>query len=91
MLDEIKFGPDEWPTMNNGNGRAFAHRLLLAWRRKFAGGIIPMISAVKLGERMEWPQQQEPVHQLQNGKTAARRQRDATNLWRSPGASDHDD
>ena len=69
MLDEVKFGPDDWPTINNGNGPSVKALSPFGAVQKVSGG---NYSDDFTGENLEsgwqWPQQREPVHRLQNGK-----------------------
>ena len=69
MLDEVKFGPDEWPTMNDGNGPSVhAPSPFGAVQKAVGASFSDDFTGRNLESGWEWPQQREPVHQLQNGK-----------------------
>lgn len=69
MLDEIKFGPDDWPTMNNGNGPSVQAISPFGAVQKASGGrYADNFTGENLESGWQWPQQREPVHRLQNGK-----------------------
>ncbi len=81
MLDEVKFGQDEWPTMNNGNGPSVHAPSPFGAAQKAAGGSFSDdFTGQNLESGWEWPQQREPVHQLQNGTLRLAASGQATNF-----------
>jgi beta-xylosidase len=69
MLDEVKFGPDEWPTINNGNGpSASAPSPFGAVQKAVGASFCDNFTGKNLDSGWQWPQQREPMHQLQNGR-----------------------
>jgi beta-xylosidase len=69
MLDEIKFGADDWPTMNDGNGpSASAPSPFGAVQKNHGGTYSENFTGEYLDSGWQWPQQHEPVHKLENGK-----------------------
>ena len=71
MLDEVKFGADDWPTINNWHGaeqasgfalrrdavaQKFEIRGKLHGKKLFAPGL------------QQWPQSQEPAYEMSGGK-----------------------
>jgi beta-xylosidase len=81
MLDEVKFGPDEWPTMNNGNGPSTSAPSPFGAVQKIAGGsFVEDFSTEHLDNGWQWPQQREPIHRLEHGKLLLAASGQATNL-----------
>lgn len=69
MLDEVKFGPDEWPTINNGQGPSVrAPSPFGAVQKAVGASFSDDFKGENLDSGWEWPQQSEPVCKLQNGK-----------------------
>jgi xylan 1,4-beta-xylosidase len=69
MLDEVKFGADDWPTMNNGTGPSVKAVSPFGAVQKVSGaGYSDNFTGENLESGWQWPQQREPVHRLQNGK-----------------------
>ena len=69
LLDEVKFGADEWPTMNDGHGPSTSAPSPFGAVQKAAGGkFSDDFTGANLDSGWEWPQQHEPVYQLQPGK-----------------------
>ena len=69
MLDEVKFGPDNWPTLNNGNGPSVKFVSPLGAVQKVSGGSYAGdFTGDSLESGWQWPQAREPLHRLQNGK-----------------------
>jgi beta-xylosidase len=69
MLDEVQFGPDDWPTINNGNGPSVrAVSPFSAAQRPARLSCFDDFSGHELQQDWQSPQQSEPVHRLQNGQ-----------------------
>jgi beta-xylosidase len=69
MLDEVKFGADDWPTINNGNGPSQQAISPLGAAQKVSGGsYADDFTGNNLESGWQWPQGREPVHRQQNGK-----------------------
>lgn len=69
LLDEVKFGPDDWPTINNGNGPSKQFVSPAGAVQKAVGAnYAEDFSGVNLESGWQWPQNREPIHRLQNGK-----------------------
>jgi len=81
MLDEIKFGGDDWPTMNNGNGPSVqAPSPFGATQKNHGGTYTDTFSGEYLDSGWQWPQQREPVHKVENGKLLLAAAGGSTNL-----------
>jgi len=69
MLDEVKFGPDNWPTINNGNGpSAKAISPFGAAQQKTNTGFADNFTGGELDKGWQWPQAREPIYRLKTGK-----------------------
>jgi len=69
MLDEIKFGADDWPTINDGAGPSIqAPSPFGAVQKNHGGAYSEDFSDQYLDSGWQWPQQHEPVHKLEKGK-----------------------
>ena len=95
MLDEVKFGPDGWPTINAGNGPSKkAASPFGAAQRASGAGYADDFNGDHLESGWQWPQHQEPVHRLEKGKLLLSATGRATNvlaavLARSTTAADY--
>ena len=62
MLDEVKWGPDGWPTINEGRGPSAEARSPLARRELNAEySFFDDFTAARLRPEWQWPQDNEPV------------------------------
>jgi len=69
MLDEVKFGPDDWPTINQGNGPSAKSVSPFGAVQKAAGlSYADDFAGDNLESGWQWPQNREPLHQLRDGK-----------------------
>ncbi len=69
MLDEVKFGANDWPTINNGNGASVKTISPLGATQKVLGASYAEdFSQKKIQSGWQWPQHREPIHRLENGK-----------------------
>jgi beta-xylosidase len=69
MLDEVKFGPDGWPTINAGNGPSKKAPSPFGAVQKVSGGSYSDdFNSDNLESGWQWPQHQEPVHRLKDGQ-----------------------
>ena len=69
MLDEVKFGPDNWPTINNGNGpSATAVSPFGVVQQKNGTNFSDDFTGDELPKGWQWPQGREPVHRQKNGQ-----------------------
>jgi len=69
LLDEVRFGADGWPTINNNNGpSAQAQSPLGAPQQKTNTGYADHFSGHELQKGWQWPQAREPVCRLKNGQ-----------------------
>lgn len=69
MLDEVKFGADGWPTINNGNGPSVKMISPLGAAQKVSGAsYTDDFTGKNLESGWQWPQHREPGHRLENGK-----------------------
>jgi xylan 1,4-beta-xylosidase len=69
MLDEIKFGADDWPMMNDRTGPSVQAPSPLGAVQKNRGGVYSEnFTGEYLDSGWQWPQQHEPVHKLENGR-----------------------
>ena len=69
MLDEVKFGANDWPTINNGNGPSVKAISPLGASQKVSGAsYADDFSGKNLESGWQWPQNREPIHRLKNGK-----------------------
>jgi xylan 1,4-beta-xylosidase len=69
MLDEVKFGADDWPTINNGMGPSkqavspygkMQHQQDLKFAEYF--------TEKRMRQGWQWPQSQEPAYEISGGK-----------------------
>jgi beta-xylosidase len=68
MLDEVKFGADDWPTINGGRGPSVTNTSPFgAAQRKTDAGYSDSFAGGQLQKGWQWPQDQEPVYRLKNG------------------------
>jgi len=69
MLDEVKFGPDDWPTINHGHGPSESAVSPFGAVQKTSGAAYSdNFAGENLESGWQWPQQREPLHRVQNGK-----------------------
>jgi xylan 1,4-beta-xylosidase len=69
MLDEVKFGVDEWPAINHGSGPSVRAPSPFGTVQKAAGaGFSDDFTGGYLDSGWQWPQQNEPIHELKNGR-----------------------
>jgi beta-xylosidase len=69
MLDEVKFGPDNWPTINNGNGPSTtAVSPFGAVQLKTGASYSDDFTGDELQKGWQWPQGREPLHRLDHGR-----------------------
>jgi xylan 1,4-beta-xylosidase len=69
MLDEVKFGANDWPTINNGNGPSAKAISPFGVVQKVSGAsYADDFSEKNLESGWQWPQHREPIHRLENGK-----------------------
>lgn len=95
MLDEVKFGPDGWPTINANNGPSKKSASPFGAVQRVSGaGYTDDFNGNHLESGWQWPQHQEPVHRLEKGKLLLSATGRATNvlaavLARSTTAADY--
>jgi beta-xylosidase len=80
MLDEVKFGNDGWPTINDGKGPSV--RTLSPFgapQKKNDARFSDDFSGAELRPAWQWPQDREPVYRVGNGQLVLRANSD-TNL-----------
>lgn len=81
MLDEVKFGADGWPTINDGKGASVKMTSPFNAKQKVSGSsYTDDFSGKNLESGWQWPQNREPVHRLQNGKLLLATTGHATNF-----------
>ena len=69
LLDEVKFGADGWPTINNGNGPGVKLISPFGAAQNVSGAsYTDDFSGKNLESGWQWPQNREPGHHLQSGK-----------------------
>ena len=69
MLDEVMFGPNDWPTINQGTGpSASAPSPFGAVQKTTAGNYAADFRRTTLDSGWQWPQQREPRYTLEGGK-----------------------
>ena len=69
MLDEVRFGPDDWPTIDDGKGpSAKAVSPFGAAQRATDVSYADDFTGAELQKSWQWPQGREPVYRLQNGR-----------------------
>jgi beta-xylosidase len=69
MLDEVRFGPDNWPTINNGNGPSVkAISPFGAKQQQNSNKFSDNFAGGDLDKGWQWPQAREPVHRLKGGQ-----------------------
>jgi beta-xylosidase len=69
MLDEVKFGGDDWPTINDGKGPSVeAPSPFDVAQRKMRMNFTDAFSGNALSEGWEWPQKHEPSVQVKDGR-----------------------
>jgi beta-xylosidase len=70
LLDEVIFGADDWPTINQGMGPSISAISPLAAVQKdlSAASFSDNFAGDKLGTGWQWPQQREPRYRLADGK-----------------------
>jgi beta-xylosidase len=69
MLDEVVFGADDWPTMNQGRGPSVhAPSPFGAVQINAGASYADDFTGKHLDSGWQWPQRREPVHRLQAGK-----------------------
>jgi beta-xylosidase len=69
MLDEVRFGADDWPTIDNGRGpsvKAVSPYGAVQTRRDLA--FADDFAEKHLRAGWQWPQDHEPIYQLRGGK-----------------------
>ncbi len=81
MLDEVKFGADDWPTINQGKGPSVeAASPAGAKQRVSAAGYMDEFEGQNLESGWQWPQHHEPKIQLTDGVLFLSATRPSTNL-----------
>jgi beta-xylosidase len=81
LLDEVKFGNDGWPTINNGNGPSVSAPSPLGVAQQAARDFNDDFSGDKLREGWQWPQDNEPVCRVHDGALDLRPSKaDQTNI-----------
>ena len=81
MLDEVKFGADEWPTINNGSGPSVTALSPFEVPQKLpAIGYTDTFTGAQLDYGWRWPQDREPLYWLQHGQLILRAPGEHTNL-----------
>jgi xylan 1,4-beta-xylosidase len=81
MLDEVKFGPDNWPTINGGNGpSAHAASPFGVTQQKAGGSFSDDFAGGELEKGWQWPQAREPLHRLEKGRLLLAATRSETNF-----------
>ena len=69
MLDEVKFGPDGWPTINAGNGPSKRSASPFGVVQKvFGGSYADDFNGKHLESGWQWPQHHAPLTHLKNGQ-----------------------
>lgn len=69
MLDEVIFGPDDWPSLNHGNGPSTTAASPLGARQHPAdSNFSDDFHGTNLEAGWQWPQHREPQYQLAQGK-----------------------
>ena len=95
MLDEVRFGADGWPTIDNNNGPSVqAPSPFGAPQQKTDIGYADNFAGNELSKGWQWPQDREPVCRLKNGQLWLSAKGRATNflaavLARSTTAADY--
>jgi beta-xylosidase len=68
MLDEVKFGPDDWPIINNGKGPSPKALSPFGATQLNAGtSYSESFTGEALQQGWQWPQAREPLHHLEHG------------------------
>jgi beta-xylosidase len=81
MLDEVEFGPDDWPVINHGNGPSVrAVSPFNAAPRNAGAAFFDDFTGNELTKGWQWPQQAEPVHRLKDGQLLLAARGRATNF-----------
>jgi xylan 1,4-beta-xylosidase len=81
MLDEVKFGPDNWPSINGGNGPSAHVALPFGVAQQKTGGIFSdNFTRRELEKGWQWPQAREPLHRLEKGRLLLAATRSETNF-----------
>ena len=81
LLDEVTFGPDDWPVINHGVGpTAKAPSPFGQSQEANANGFDDDFAGKHLDSGWQWPQSREPRHQLQPGRLWLAAGDHATNL-----------
>ena len=81
MLDEIKFGTDEWPTMNTGGGPSVKAPSPFGLPQKAAAAAYTdNFTGDKLDYGWRWPQDRQPLSRLQHGRLVLTARGNHTNL-----------
>lgn len=81
MLDEVKFGPDGWPTINDGKGPSVkAPSPFDAVQRINDTGFTDDFTGSKLALSWQWPQGREPFYHLKAGRLLMAASGRATNF-----------
>jgi xylan 1,4-beta-xylosidase len=69
MLDEVKFGPDDWPTINGGKGpSAKSQSPMGETQRRPEGRFFDDFRGRELRKDWQWPQDQEPRYSVKDGR-----------------------
>ena len=69
ILEEVKFGADDWPTINDGHGATVQAASPFGARQRETGArYSDNFKGKELQKGWEWPQDLEPVYRLENGR-----------------------
>ncbi len=66
MLDEVKFGTNNWPTINDGKGPSISAVSPFGVAQKKIVGFADDFNESALRPTWQWPQDREPGHRLEN-------------------------
>ena len=81
MLDEVKFGADGWPTINDGQGPSIkAVSPFGEAQHKIETSFTDNFSTAELLPGWQWPQHREPAYHLHNGQLTLTARDRSTNL-----------
>jgi beta-xylosidase len=69
LLDEVMFGADDWPTINNGTGPSVSASSPFGIAQKSeAGNYTADFTGTQLDNGWQWPQQRQPRYRVGDGK-----------------------
>ena len=81
MLDEVKFGADDWPTINGGRGPSVKNTSPFGTaQRKTDSSYSDHFAGGRLQKGWQWPQDQEPDYRLKDGHLRLAAKGGSTNL-----------